>query len=282
MKESVMFLKRYTFLGMLLLGGVIYLIINYREPLYEAWQEAMVRLEKNEPEDTEMIAETIGTETEDTETIEKTDAPAESADEPVEFETVDESYFDDALIIGDSRAVGLYEYAQMDNAEFYVSSGMNIYKVFEDPTWKMTDGNWPQNLRTTLSEKQYGKIYLILGINEMGVGDVDYFIKNYGEVIEEIRMLQPDAIIFIHGILRVTEERSEKGDYITNAGIDERNRRLKEFADNRTIFYLDVNELFCDETGALNPELSNDGVHLYAQYIASWKEYLLAHGINIK
>lgn len=274
-------MKRYTFLGMLLFCGIVYLFISYREPLGRAWQEAMALAGKSDPEDTEKIAEETGT----------TDEPGTQTDEPVlaegdydtlEFETVDESYFDDALFIGDSRAVGLYEYAQMDNAEFYVSSGMNIYKIFEEPTWKMNDGNWPQNLMTTLSQKQYGKIYLILGINEMGIGDVDYFIKNYETVVGQIRELQPDAIIFIHGILRVTQERSEKGDYITNAGIDERNRRLEELADNRTIFYLDVNDLFCDESGALNPELSNDGVHLYAQHIALWKEYLLAHGINTK
>jgi hypothetical protein len=265
----------------MLLGAILYLVITCREPLAEGWRRlTRISQETSDTEAVEPEAETV----QDSQTA----APEEDAqsvqntEEMREFETVDEDYFADALFIGDSRGVGLYDYAHLDNAEFYVSSGMSIYKLFEDPDRRLKDGNWPRNLATALTEKQYGKIYLMLGINEMGVGDVDYFIENYEAVVEQIRQLQPDALIFIHGLLRVTEERSEKGDYITNEGINERNARLAELADGSRIFYLDVNDLFCDETGALNPEYTHDGVHLYAQYIGIWKQYLLEHGINPK
>lgn len=271
-------MKRFAFLGMMMLGAILYLVITCREPLAECWRR-MVRVSQ-EASDTEAV-ETEAETAQDSQ-IAVSEKDAQTTGDPREFETVDEDYFADALFIGDSRGVGLYDYAHLDNAEFYVSSGMSIYKLFEDPDRRLKDGNWPRNLATALTEKQYGKIYLILGINEMGVGDVDYFIENYEAVVEQIRQLQPDALIFIHGLLRVTEERSEKGDYITNEGINERNARLAELADGNSIFYLDVNDLFCDETGALNPEYTHDGVHLYAQYIEIWKQYLLEHGINSK
>lgn len=196
------------------------------------------------------------------------------------YGTVDESYFDDAVFIGDSRTVGLYDYGGLDRATFYASSGLTVYKLFEDPDGKFKDGNWKENIETALKRQQFGKVYLMVGINEMGTGDVDYFIKHYGEAVERIRQLQPDAIIYLESIMRVTAERSAQGDYINNQGIDERNRRIAELADNQKIFYLDVNSVVCDETGGLNPEYTFDGVHLYAQYIDIWKQYLMEHAIQ--
>lgn len=198
------------------------------------------------------------------------------------YVSVDESYFDDAVFIGDSRTVGLYDYAGLDNATFYASSGLTIYKLFEDPDGKFKDGNWTENIGTALEKQQFGKVYLMIGINEMGTGDVDYFIKHYTEAVERIRQLQPGAIIYLESIMRVTTERSEQGDYINNQGIDERNRRIAELADNETIFYLDVNSVVCDEAGGLNPEYTFDGVHLYARYIDIWKQYLMEHAVSVE
>ena len=41
-----------------------------------------------------------------------------------------------------------------------------------------------------------------------------------------------------------------------------------------------INSVVCDESGGLNPEYTFDGVHLYAQYIHIWKEYLMSHGVE--
>ena len=49
-----------------------------------------------------------------------------------EFYHADVSYFDNALFIGDSRTVGLYEYGGLGNAEVFAHSGMSIYKVFNE------------------------------------------------------------------------------------------------------------------------------------------------------
>jgi len=196
------------------------------------------------------------------------------------YMTVDESYFDDAVFIGDSRTVGLYDYAGLDHSTFYASSGLTIYKLFEDPDGKYKDGNWNENIETALENRQFKKVYLMIGINEMGTGDVDYFMKHYEAAVARIRELQPDAIIYLESIMRVTTERSNQGDYINNQGIDERNQRIAGLADDQNIFYLDVNSVVCDETGGLNPEYTFDGVHLYAQYIHIWKEYLMEHAVS--
>ena len=114
----------------------------------------------------------------------------------------------------------------------------------------------------------------------MGTGDVDYFMEHYEAAVNKIKELQPDAIIYLQSILRVTAERSAKGDYINNEGIDARNERIAGLADNERVFYLDINSVVCDETGGLNSEYTFDGVHLYAQHIHIWKEYLMSHGVK--
>jgi lysophospholipase L1-like esterase len=122
----------------------------------------------------------------------------------------------------------------------------------------------------------------MIGINEMGTGDVDYFMEHYEAAVARIRQLQPDAIIYLQGSMHVTNERSAEGDYINNEGIIARNERIAQLADNKTVFYLDVNSVVCDESGGLNPAYTFDGVHLYAQYIHIWTEYLMEHAIEVK
>lgn len=117
----------------------------------------------------------------------------------------------------------------------------------------------------------------MIGINDMGTGDLDYFTRHYEEMISQIRVWQPDAVIFVQSIMNVTEERSGKGDYINNEGINERNRILQEMDNGKDIFYLDINSAVCDENGNLNAEYTSDGVHLYAKYIYLWTDYLKSH-----
>ncbi len=274
-------LKNYVFVFLLALGGLIFFAYEgAREHYQERMQEAF-------EENVEMWSDAISGNhmtnvSENDLTTENTLSGNEirSDEKEVVYTTVDESYFDDAVFIGDSRTVGLYDYAGLENTDFFASSGLTIYKLFEEPDGKFKDGNWTENIEISLQKKQYKKIYLMIGINEMGTGDVDYFMEHYKAAVARIRELQPDAIIYLQGIMHVTTERSAEGDYINNEGIMARNERIAELADNEKIFYLDVNSVVCDESGGLNPEYTFDGVHLYAQYIRIWTEYLMEHAVE--
>ena len=73
---------------------------------------------------------------------------------------------ENTLFIGDSRTVGLAEYAQMDEAHFFATVGMSVYDV---DTAKVSV---PDVGKVTLSELlknyQYDKLYVMLGFNELG------------------------------------------------------------------------------------------------------------------
>lgn len=198
------------------------------------------------------------------------------------FQHVEEDYFDDALFIGDSRTVGLFEYGHIeDRAQFYAQTSLMIYEVMENPKTivKTDDERGAITVEEALSEKQFGKIYIMLGLNEMGFGTPESFGKAYGAVVSQIRELQPDAIIYIQSIMHVAAEKNETDPVYNNTNIDLRNQPLIRLADNQNVFYLDVNEALCDETGCLVGDWTFDQVHLKAAYYQVWKDFLLDHAI---
>jgi hypothetical protein len=244
-------------------------------------------------EDTEFVQETEPEAVEEvvSETVETTEEVAEVEPEPVaeeepipedityEFTEVDDEYFVDALFIGDSRTVGLSEYCEAldTRATFYSKISLTIYDVFKKDFIKTDEGRI--NLETALSRAQYGKIYIMLGLNEIGTGDDEYFKNAYAEVVDKLKELQPDAIIYIQGIMHVTENKSNNDKYFNNERINSRNAAISELADNRTVFYLNMNEAVDDENGNLEAALSFDDVHLKASSYERWHEFLLHNAI---
>ena len=233
-------------------------------------QESVIA--STEMTDEENVAGQTETVMQDTET---------AAAKPKKFIQVDDSYFDDAVFIGDSRTVGMYEYGGLEETStFYASSGLTVYKMFDSAIVSVPGQKKKITVEEALSEKQFAKIYLMIGINEMGPGTVESFMKAYGEAVQHLQELQPDAVIYLQAIMKVTTERSEQGDYITNEGIEARNAEIAKLADDRKIFFLDVNPLICDETGGMVASYTYDGVHLKAQYIPIWLDFLKEHAVE--
>ena len=76
------------------------------------------------------------------------------------------------------------------------------------------------------------------------------------------------------------EEKNTTDELYNNTNINIRNEAIKGLADNRTVFYLDINEAVDDENGNLKAETTGDGVHLKGACYEPWHQYLLEHGIE--
>lgn len=193
------------------------------------------------------------------------------------FTTVDQSYFDDALFIGDSRTVGLSQYSGWKNPVYYADVGLTIYDVFDK---KIAEVNGETlTVDKALEKQKFGKIYIMLGINELGRGTTGKFADRYSQVIGRIRELQPDAVIFIEGIMRVSKKKSDTDPIFNNKNINDRNAAIEKLADNASVFYIDVNQAIADETGGIPADYTFDNVHLKAAYYHIWTDFLLVHGI---
>lgn len=191
-----------------------------------------------------------------------------------DFSEVTEDYFDDALFIGDSRTVGLRDYTDLsEHADFLCATSMNIYDVL-DESFKGYG-----TVQEALKKKHYGKIYLMLGINELGRGTTEDFMEQYTAVVDQLHALNPDAILVVQAIMHVSAERDASDRIFNNSNIEARNHAIATLADNHFIYYIDLNEVVCNEDGSLIEEYTYDQIHLLGMYNALFKDFLMSHGI---
>lgn len=195
------------------------------------------------------------------------------------FQTVDDTYFSDALFIGDSRSEGLALYGDFTEADYFTNVGMSIFDVNE-----VQAGNPNKGERVTLAEKlsqrRYGKVYLMLGLNELGTGTAESWTAAYADVVEQVRTAQPDAIIYLQSILPVSAAKDDPNSAINNTGVRTRNAALEAIADPaHRIYYLNVAEAVLDANGCLDASYTSDGIHLLGNSLYLWEDYLKQHAI---
>ena len=287
--------KKYPFFLMILISSLAYgggqLLKGEQEPEVQkisvsqaskenAVTEAKTETKEISQEKTEIVEKPEGIKAQP-ETVETNPEMAEPEPEVTEpepeerqFQRVEMDYLEDALFIGDSRTSTLYEYAGWDNTDFFVKYGQTVWDIWDNDMDGIT-------LEQMLTSKRYGKIYIMLGINELGTGTPERFAEQFGTVVTQVQQLQPDAVIFVESIMHVTQSKDAENTYINNQEINARNEKLKMLADNKKIFYIDENEVMDEPgTGKLKEEYSFDGVHLQVKYIDVWREFLLNHGIK--
>lgn len=192
------------------------------------------------------------------------------------------SYFNDAIFIGDSRTLGISDYAGLDEADFYCDSGMTVLKLLDAGGVTYQKTGKKEDLNQVLQQKHYGKVYIMLGMNDLGYGTTDMYLERYRKTVNKIREWQPDAIIYIMANLHVSREKNNPETEFNNININDKNAASALLANGTDIFYLDANPLFTDSEGFLNSELTFDGVHLYAKHYDAWREFLLEHAVEPK
>ncbi len=238
--------------------------------IMQIWENSSLKqakAQKKEPVVTTTVTETATTAVttvSDNETT-ATEAVEEPSTEPVKvFGTSDRSYFDDALFIGDSRTVGIKEYGTLGNADYFCSVGLASNKVGE-----RLDGF---TLEEKLASKTYGKVYIMLGINEVA-NDIEYTMSSFRNIMSLVKAYQPDAVIYLQANLHVTY--SAQTASITNDGINNLNYRISQLADEfENSYFIDINEVFDDEYGNLTAEFTSDGIHVFGKYYDTWCTWL--------
>jgi len=229
--------------------------------------------EATEPIVTEevMPTETQPPETLPVETVPPTE-PAEIPEtEPAPvYQPVDESWFDDALFIGDSRTVGLRDYARLGDADYFCAVSMSVFNVME---WETFDEDFTYDtLDEVLQSKQYGKIYIHLGLNEVGRDKTEILLK-YQELLDMIRLYQPEAKIILQAMMSVSRDRAQS-EYFSLENIQTLNGMICSLAEEQGLLFEDVNTLIADEEGYMFDELTFDGCHLYGKGYLDWRQWI--------
>ncbi len=124
------------------------------------------------------------------------EAPSEQAvSKNVDKEAVSNAYFDDAVFIGDSRTEGFMMYSGITNAKSLAYKGLTADDVFTENVINL-NGNMTTVINA-LENMSFSKVYIMLGINELGWAYSDIFIEKYGEIIDAVKGINPSSEIYI-------------------------------------------------------------------------------------
>lgn len=204
--------------------------------------------------------------------------PAETAEAvPAVTEPVDDAYFDDAVFLGDSRTDGFRLYSGLNRGAFLCATGATVESVF---TRAVDTAAGKQPLLDALADMDCGKIYLMLGVNELGWNGTETFRTQSAALLERLRSDHPEAVIVIQSILPVSAAKDAEGRYVNNGRIDAYNQVWQELAAACDVLYLNVAEAVADGDGRLPEDLSFDGVHLNPAGCRIWLDYLRTHPVG--
>ncbi len=210
-----------------------------------------------------------------------TGEPFDFTQDAPETPRVDDAYFADAAFVGDSRTDGLLIYGGIRGPANLTSNGLSIFQLEEKKA--LTIGGKKYTLLEALALKQYGKVYLSLGVNELGYYDDEGFYESYCRAVDGIRACQPDAVIYIQGLIPLNESvirQSGGRDYLKNDHLRIYNDLMRKTAREKNVVFLDLYSAFVDENGELPAQASKDGVHLRKDYCRQWMDYLRTHTVS--
>lgn len=185
----------------------------------------------------------------------------------------DDAYFDKVALIGDSRTEGLAFYCDVNNWAIMADKGLTASKALENDIVKLANGTTVTPIEA-LGYKEYKYIYIGFGMNELGWLYPEVFIDDYKTFIQEVKKVQPNAVIMVESILPVSASKSASDENINNSKITTYNGMLldmcKEFGD---VIYLDTASAVTVD-GVLPEEASTDGVHCDKDYNEKILEYI--------
>jgi len=188
---------------------------------------------------------------------------------------VADSYFDDAAFIGDSRTQGLQLYTGLPNATFYATQGLMVDTFFSKKFVKAGGGKI--TIPDAMKNQTFKKVYIMLGVNELGWAYEKVFIQKYGEVVDKVKELQPDAKIYVQSILPVTKAKSDGDAIYNNTKISRYNELIEQMCREKGVTYLHGADAVGRDNGALPAGSATDGVHLNREYCYKWLDYLKTH-----
>lgn len=188
---------------------------------------------------------------------------------------VDESYFDDCMFVGDSLMVGLGSYGFIPEERIAAGVGMSVVSIGNTP---LTNADGSEILAADKVNAASPKhVYILLGLNMLGTYTDEQLLSYYGDFIDSINRENTD--IYVISVPPVTGEReTDEENPILNSDIDSFNSDLLKFANNRCIYYVDLNTALKGPDGRFPQEdAESDGIHFKKSTYRIMLEYLRTH-----
>lgn len=114
------------------------------------------------------------------------------------------------------------------------------------------------------------KIFVMVGVNALRDDTADTCLEEYAALIDNIKYVMPQAEIYIHSILPISQGYRE-GLPCSAQTTESFNSALRELSDQKGVTFIDIYGLF-ESDGCLIESLSDDGVHINSAGYDIWAE----------
>lgn len=217
---------------------------------------------------------------EPTESVEPTESP-----EPTKplgpsvpwCDPADDEFFSDAAFMGNSLMNGFELYTGLTTPDYYTATSMSV--IGAQSTLCVTlDNGTVGTMVDALCQKPYAKIYIFLGINEIGLA-VEDFIASYATMLDTVIAAQPECDIYIMSLTPVSQAKDASGQVFNMTRIYAYNTALYELAAQKGVYYLDLVTPLAGADGFLPADKTFDGVHFTADLYQVWLEYVRTHHV---
>ena len=193
-------------------------------------------------------------------------------------QNVDASFFDDAVFVGDSISLKLsYDTTgKLGNAQFLVQGSYGVGNAIYDVLPTTYRGTEYQDLEKAIAATGAKKLFIMMGMNDIGLYGVDGTIENWGTLLKLIREACPGIEIYIQSMTPIWTGGEIGG--LNNANVNAYNIKLREFAEQNGCYYIDIAPFMRDATGGLATEFCSDNyVHLTDNGVSVWVSVLKAY-----
>lgn len=204
---------------------------------------------------------------------------------------VDKSYFDDTAFVGDSVSVMLAYYQAstqaLGGAQFFAAGSLSAANALWDVSSRSVHPSYNGTKMLVEDCIMYSgakKVYIMLGMNDIGIYSLDPSIEHYKELVARIKAKSPDVIIFIQSMTPMASTSTRADETLNNTKIREYNEKLRAMCEEMGWYYLDVASVMYDESGYLRQDYCSDatsmGMHFTNQGCEQWVQYLLTHTVK--
>lgn len=134
-----------------------------------------------------------------------------------------------------------------------------------------------ERMQYSVIDLQPSKLFILIGINDIGAQDSDSTIlTNYSKLLEIIAYKIPDTKVYIHSILPT----ASKWKNCPPEKIVRLNLLIKGLVYQHKFIWIDIYSLFVDDDSFLKSDLTHDGLHLNQKGYQLWTKILKEFVIN--
>lgn len=130
---------------------------------------------------------------------------------------------------------------------------------------------------STITKGKPSKIFLLIGTNDLSRGkSVDEVAKNVEKIVERVKRESPATKLYVQSVFPVNPKFNKfLGHMNRQKDIAALNAKIKAVAARHGVTYIDVyKSLVTPSTDVMNPEYTNDGLHLLGKGYQKWVDVL--------